>query len=236
MSIRLSCPSCQRILEVPVEAAGQTGTCPGCGQRLRVPGGRTALAKPYSPGQRTTLDGEREERGEAGEAGEVDGSPDVQESPATPFAYDDEEEPRRRSLLSSSVPVWGTFLIVLIVFLGGVGWGGWRLYDKNVRQPRFQEIRELYSSWIWAKLEMEDPTTAVPLGIEPVTLDDLGDPRLKEMNRHNHEKWQRDQERRQREIQHKREEARQTMQEADRFSRQRYGVPAAELPSLLPEH
>src|SRR5438067_107327 len=53
--IRYTCPACQRIFSVPDGSAGQTGNCPGCGQRLRIPGGRTTLAAPYREGQRTTL-------------------------------------------------------------------------------------------------------------------------------------------------------------------------------------
>lgn len=52
---RCSCPSCQRILEFPSEAANQIGTCPNCHARLRLPGKGTVLAVPYVEGQKTKL-------------------------------------------------------------------------------------------------------------------------------------------------------------------------------------
>ena len=58
--MRVSCPSCLRILTVPVEAAGQAGTCPNCGQRLKV-GRGTVLAVPYKPNQTTTVEGTEKE-------------------------------------------------------------------------------------------------------------------------------------------------------------------------------
>jgi len=53
------------------------------------------------------------------------------------------EVPRRRATCTPhSVPIWGTFLLLLAVCLSGAGWGGWRLYDSQIRQPQRADERE----------------------------------------------------------------------------------------------
>lgn len=45
---RFACSNCNQIITTPAGTEGRTGNCPGCGRRLKIPGG-TALARPVPP-------------------------------------------------------------------------------------------------------------------------------------------------------------------------------------------
>ena len=52
--MRFNCPQCQKVLTVPDNAAGRTGTCPKCHNKVRVPNnsGATRRVTPVSPSPR----------------------------------------------------------------------------------------------------------------------------------------------------------------------------------------
>jgi hypothetical protein len=138
----------------------------------------------------------------------------------------------------------------------GIAWGSWELYDRWYRQPRFTEMRQLYTEWreatakaTYAKIFIGAAGREVEIAIRDVAaqqeLVGLGlgadNPEMQAIRRQadaDHKAWEKsfraDAAAEDAYWSSAHRKWQQRAVDLDNLSKARFGVPAAELPNLLP--
>lgn len=137
-SVRSTCPACRSVYRVPDSMIGKEMTCPKCKAKIvaKAIGGSTILELAGVDGRTPTA---------LHTPKPVPPTEEYAPEEAAPSVRIEGRRPGRWSL--SSVPMWGTFFILLGFFVAAVCWGGWSLYDRFYVQPRLDAMHQLHREW-----------------------------------------------------------------------------------------